>query len=103
MAKLGKLDKPLTSKILSDANHPITQHIIYLYSMESFIYADLNKASRKKDEKKIKYYGAFAAALSYIIYSANQNREANKLEGSTKLYRGLKMSKEKADENYKPG
>ena len=42
--------------------------------MESFIYADLNKACREKDESKIKYYGAFAAALSYIIDNANSKR-----------------------------
>ena len=45
--------------------------------MESFIYADLNKASREKVGTKIKYYGAFAAALSYIIYSANKKRATN--------------------------
>jgi len=42
--------------------------------MEDFIYADLNKACRSKDESKIKYYGAFAAALSYIINNANKNK-----------------------------
>ena len=46
LAKLGNLDKPLTTKILSDPNHKITKHILYLYSMESFIYDELNRASR---------------------------------------------------------
>ena len=62
--------------------------------MESFIYPDLNRASREKDETKIKYYGAFAAALSYIIYFANQNRKTNKLKDTTILYRGLKLKQE---------
>ena len=57
----------------------MTKHILYLYSMESFIYADMNQASREKDRTKIKYYGAFAAALSYVIYSANKNRKVDKL------------------------
>ena len=61
--------------------------------MESFIYADLNKASRDKDKTKIKFFGAFAAALSYIIYFANTNRKDNMLKGINMLYRGLKMSK----------
>ena len=74
LAHLGDLDEPLTTKILSDPEHRITKHILYLYSMESFIYEELNQASREKDESKIKYYGAFAAALSYIIYTANSNR-----------------------------
>ena len=46
---LGDLDKPLTTKILSNPNHNITNHILYLYSMESFIYGELNRASRDKD------------------------------------------------------
>ena len=43
------LEKPLTAKILSDPYHVITKHILFIYSMESFIYADMNKACRDKD------------------------------------------------------
>ena len=74
LANLGNLDQSLTPKILSDPTHNITKHLMYLYSMESFIYNDMNKASREKDESKIKYYGAFAAALSYIIYAASSQK-----------------------------
>ena len=94
IAKLGNLDKPLTAGILSDPKNKITKHILYLYSMESFIYADLNRASRDKNKTKIKFYGAFAAALSYIIYFANTNRKVDKLKGSNLLYRGFKIKKE---------
>ena len=80
ISNLGDLNKPLTSKILSNPEHKITKHILYLYSMESFIYADMNNSSRKKDKTKIKHYGAFAAALSFIIYYANKNRKTNKLK-----------------------
>ena len=66
-----EMDKPLTPKLLSNPNHKIVKHLMYIYSMESFIYADLNKACREKDRSKIKFYGAFAAALSFIINSAN--------------------------------
>ena len=93
LADFGDLDEPLTTKILSNPDHNITKHILYLYSMESFIYEELNRASRDKDKSKIKYYGAYAATLSYIIYSANQNRKSNKLKGQTMLYRGLKLKK----------
>ena len=48
-----ELDKPLTAKILSNPDHKITKRILYLYSMESFIYFELNKASRNKDISKI--------------------------------------------------
>ena len=80
MNDLGQhLDTPLTAKILSDPSHVITGHILYIYSMECFIYAEMNKASREKDKSKIKFYGAFAAALSYIIYNANKNRVHGKV------------------------
>lgn len=102
LADLGDLDKPLTPKILSDPSHKITKHILYIYSMESFIYADLNQACRKKEKKKIQFYGAYAAALSYIIYSANRNRKTGQLKGKTVLYRGLKIQNEDV-EKYVPG
>ena len=65
--------------------------------METFIYADLNSACREKDRSKIKYFGAFAAALSYIIHFANKNRRKGKLKGKSLLYRGLKMSNKELD------
>ena len=89
IAKLGDIDKPLTPSILSNPNSPITTYILYLYSMETFIYTELNKACREKDLSKIKYFGAFAAALSYIIYFANCNRGNSKMKGTNTLYRGL--------------
>ena len=42
MKELGDLSKPLTPKILSDPADKITRHLLYLYSMETFIYQDLN-------------------------------------------------------------
>ena len=66
--------------------------------MESFIYSDLNKACRNKETHKIQYYGAFAAALSFII--DNANRKINKSLSTKKknvLYRGIKLSHLEAD------
>ena len=57
--------------------------------MESFIYPNLNRACRDKNLNKIKYYGAFAAALSYTIYFANKFRKDNKISGINSLYRGV--------------
>ena len=88
------LDEPLTVKILSDPNHAITQRILYIYSMECFIYEDMNKACRDQDKSKIKFYGAFAAALSYIIYSANKHRTDKKVTKQSHLFRGVKMQLE---------
>lgn len=99
--KLGSLgyhlEKPLTQQILSDSTNPITKLILYLYSMESFIYTDLNRACRSKDPKAIKYYGAFSAALSFIIDNANKNK-GQKNNKTNLFFRGLKMTPEEVDD-----
>ena len=84
--------KPLTPKILSDPEHKVVKHLIYIYSMQSFIYEDLNRVCREKDRSKIKLYGAFAAAISFIINCANKNRVESKLDKSTTLFRGVKLT-----------
>jgi len=61
--------------------------------MESFIYKDLNKASRDKDAMKIISFGPMAAALSFIVQHANAKRK-DKLTGNFSLYRGAKFNKE---------
>ena len=86
------MDKPLTPKVLSDPNHKAVKLLMYIYSMESFIYTELNRVCREKDQSKIKFYGAFAAALSFIIHSANQNRVEDKLDKTTTLFRGIKLT-----------
>ena len=56
LANIADNDKPVNTKILSNPEHAITRHILYLYSMESLIYADLNSAIRDQDQSKIQYY-----------------------------------------------
>ena len=74
---LVNIDKPLTRDILKNPEHPVTQQILYIYTMESFIYPAVNRTCRNHDESQIRFYGAFAAALSYILYFANKNRRDN--------------------------
>lgn len=98
MGKLGNMDAPLTSSTLKDPNSKITKHLLYIYSMQSFIYEHLNKACREKEEEPLKFFGPYAAALSYIIHYANLQRK-DKLSDCT-LYRGLSME-DKEIESYK--
>ena len=66
--------------------------------MESFIYTELNRACRIKDPQAIKYYGAFSAAISFIIDNANKNNRRKHPKKQTKLlFRGLKMTPFEAD------
>ena len=63
--------EPLTHDVLSNPNHQMVKTIVYIYTMESFIFREMNRASREKDLSKIKFYGAFAAALGYIVHCGN--------------------------------
>ena len=71
--KIPDFEKPLTKKILADATHPFVQTMMYIYSMQSFVFSEMNKASRLKDESKFKFYGAFASALGFIVHCGNKN------------------------------
>ena len=64
-------EKPLTPATLADPSNSFVKSMIYIYSMESFVFSEMNKASRMKDESKIKFYGAFASALGFIVHCGN--------------------------------
>jgi len=93
--------KPLTPKILSDPEHSFVKILLYIYSMESFIFREMNRASRMKDTSKIEYYGAFASALGFIIHCGNQ--KGCQLDEEFKVFRGLQLPYEEFSQNYKVG
>ena len=45
--------KPLSPAILANASNPFVKTLVYIYSMETFVFSEMNKASRMKDESKI--------------------------------------------------
>ena len=88
MVKDVELGQPLTSEILSNSDHQFVKTLIYIYSMQSFIFGEMNKASRTKNINEIKYYGPFASALSFIISSKN-NQDGPEMNTEFVVYRGL--------------
>ena len=60
------MDKPHDYKILHDSDHKVTQTLIYIHSMETFIYGDMKKASLNKDITKIKTLGPYAWVMRII-------------------------------------
>ena len=54
------LDKPLTLEIFTNPENPIVKSLLYVYTMETWLYPELNKASRNKDESKIMLLGPYA-------------------------------------------
>ena len=86
---------PLTGKMLHDPNAEIVCALLYIYSMETFVYSTLNTATRDHDESKIMTLGPFAAGLGAVLAGAEGKREKD-LESLpsdklTDLYRGLSL------------
>ena len=96
------MKKPLTIEVLSDPENKLVKTIMYIYSMQSFVFTEVNKASRNKDVTKIKFYGPFAVALSCIIHAANIKKK-EKLPKKFTTYRGLKLTEEEIDKEYTEG
>jgi hypothetical protein len=51
----------------SDPEHPHVKAILFIYSMESFLFKRLNEASRSKDPHSLKTLGPYATALTMVI------------------------------------
>lgn len=101
LGEMADLKKPLSPKILGDPNHKFVKTLLYIYSMESFVFSAMNKASRQKDVSKIEFYGPLASALGFIVHCSNQKQIGFKEEFL--VYRGLKLSPEELKEKYKIG
>ena len=69
--------------------------------MESFVFSEMNRASRMKDKSKIKFYGPFAAALGFIIHQGNKKQTA--LNNKIILYRGLQISQSEFSTKFEIG
>ena len=67
--KVAGIDNLKTVPNTSDPNHAHVKTILFIYSMECFLFKKLNKASRDKDQSVIKTLGPYAVAMSKIIDS----------------------------------
>lgn len=45
----------------------MTKTLVYIHSMESFIYKDLKKASLEKDTRKVKTLGPYAFVMGRLL------------------------------------
>lgn len=95
LAKNTDMKKPLTPSILSNPNHEFVKTIVYIYSLQSFVFKEMNKASREKDISKIELYGPLSSALSFVIHCGNQKK--SDLSGQFIVYRGLKVAFKELD------
>ena len=94
--------KPLELEVLWCPAHKVTCRILFIYSMETFVYSALNTATRTQDESKVLTLGPLAQALTQILMGAEQHRASDPesfVPGTyTSLYRGLKLTKDQVGE-----
>jgi hypothetical protein len=78
------------------ANHSkLIAGIVKLYSMESFLVYEVNKASRDKDTSKIATLGPFAWALGRVVFKAQGRRPVeDKIPENAVLFRGMPMTQD---------
>lgn len=85
-------------------NDPIVQMILFIYSMETFLPEEINKASTTRNHDAVITLGPFAFVLGEINNAANQKRTDMKQhdESSYQIitYRGTRMSQDEIDENF---
>lgn len=62
--------------IYDDPEHPHVKAILFVYSLESFLFNEINKSSREKDTSVINTLGPFAVTISEII----ENLESKRLD-----------------------
>ena len=91
------MNQPLTLEILQNPEHPVTQTLIYIHSMETFIYKDLKKASLEKDITKVKTLGPYAHMMSVILETSFNKKLINDKKLWRKydefLFRGILLDK----------
>ena len=88
-----------------DSDHLVTQTLIYIHSMETFIYKDMKKASLEKDITKVKTLGPYAFVLTVILKESlfkklENDKELLKKYFCKPLFRGILIDKEMYDEQF---
>ena len=67
-------NKQITGEELADPKSAISCGLLYIYSMETFIYSALNSASRDHDKTKIFTLGPLSRALNETVVYAECSR-----------------------------
>ena len=82
---------------LSNPRHKDVKAILFIYSMETFLYSRLNQIQRTKDTSSILTLGPFAVALTRIIDKAERNKP-NLINGEFVCYRGISLTEQMLDD-----
>ena len=66
----GDIDEQLSHEILHDKENKITQAILFIYSLETFLPYTITFANCEKDETKVDTLGPISLALRTIVHGA---------------------------------
>ena len=70
----GDVDQCLRHQDLNDPQHHVTQAILFIYSLETFIPNAISQANMEKDDSKVDSLGPIALALRSIVHGAQAIR-----------------------------
>ena len=93
---------PIKEEDLNDPYCTLVNFIMYLYNSESFIYQDLNRASRSQDTSKADTLGPFSKIFGSIVAGIS-NKRADILpfspENRIEFYRGALLTHSQVKEH----
>jgi hypothetical protein len=95
------MNSPIEPDTFKKPKHPLVNLIMFIYTMESFIYGVMNNASKNGDRTKINTLGPYAITLEFIMKMAPQNRDDIEIEVFSMgidLYRGTGLPTEIIDD-----
>ena len=84
--------------IFWDPNSQVTLTCLYLYTIDSWLFSQVNSGSREGDQAKVDTLGPFAYAFGIIIsYAAMERDDIDKMKDllenkGTTLYRGTGLT-----------
>lgn len=78
--------------IFHDCENHLTTLILRLYSMDSFLQSQLNKATLTQDVSKVQTLGPFAVALRSLLFGASDHRVDISLRPNYSIFRGLLLT-----------
>ena len=81
---------------LSDPEHPHVKTVLFMYSLECFLFNRLNKSCRDQDKTAIKTLGPYSVCLTRIIERV-QHRRKDRITGEFTCFRGIKLDQDELD------
>lgn len=87
--------EPIDMGDISNADNPSTRALFQIYSLETWLFREINNASRTKNSRKVQSLGPFAALIGVAMDNAQRSRKDSIL-GQQSLYKPMLVQKNEA-------